>query len=83
MTILELAPRPVAAKSPRPTVTTPVLPAATAEPHIAAIDEDLDCLYCVAGTLAGTDSVPDEAVNALKTLHARMKRNVDALYTLG
>lgn len=83
MTILELPNRGTTSKSDRPTVATPVLVRESAERHIASLDEDLDCIYCVASTLAGTDGVPDEAVNALKTLHARMKRNVDVLYNLG
>ena len=83
MTIIDLSSRPAVAKPQPPTVSAPVLSATTAEPHISALDEDLDCLYCIAATLAGTDSVPDEAVNALRTLHARMQRNVNALYTLG
>ena len=83
MTILELPHRSTAAKPQRPTVATPVLVAEAAARHIAALDEDLDCVYCIAATISGTDGVPDEAVNALRTLHARMKRNVDALYNLG
>jgi hypothetical protein len=40
-------------------------------------------VFCIAATLTGSQDVPDEAVNALNTLHARMRRNIDTLYTLG
>jgi hypothetical protein len=73
----------VTPKPKRPTVATPVLASAAAEKCIAAIDEDLDCVFCIACMLDGTALVPDEAVEALRTLHRRMRRNVDALYTLG
>jgi hypothetical protein len=67
----------------RPTIATPVLVSKSAEKCIAEIDRDLDCLYCVHGTLAGAEGMPDEALEALATLRHRMKRNVDILYSLG
>ncbi|HET8727725.1 MAG TPA: hypothetical protein VFO41_09465 [Alphaproteobacteria bacterium] len=70
-------------KPSRPTIAAPVLVSKTAEKCIADIDRDLDCLYCVHGTLAGTEGVPDEALEALATLRDRMKRNIDTLYSLG
>lgn len=69
--------------TPKPTIATPVLTSKTAEKCIAEIDEDLNCLYCIAGTLAGTSGIPDEALEALMHLRHRMKRNIDILYTLG
>lgn len=67
----------------RPTVATPVLVKDAAEKCIAALDEDLDFLYCIANAMSRIQTVPDEAVNGLRTLHTRMKRNVETLYTLG
>jgi hypothetical protein len=83
MTIIDLTSRPAAAKPQRTTLANPVLLPVSAEQPIAAIDEDLDLLYCIAATLAGTEGVPDEAVNGLRTLHARMRSNIETLYTMG
>ena len=81
MAVIDLPIR--AGKGKRPTIATPVLVSEHAEKHIAALDEDLDFLYCVRGTLAGTSGVPDEALEALAVLQSRMRRNVDALFNLG
>lgn len=70
-------------KPSRPTIATPVLTGDPAEKCIRGIDEDLDCLYCVAGTLAAIDKVPEEVLEALMHLRHRMKRNIDILYSLG
>jgi hypothetical protein len=74
---------PVTPKPKRPTVATPVLAHEAAEKQLGVIDADLDCLYCIAGMLAAAPDVPDEAVDALWTLHARMQRAINTLYTLG
>ena len=83
MSIIDLPSREKPVTPKRPTLATPVLASQAAEKCVASLDEDLDFLFCIAATLAGTEGVPDQAIDGLNTLHARMKRNVDALYNLG
>lgn len=83
MTIIDVPFRAHNVTPKRPTVATPVLVKTSAEKCIASIDEDLDFLHCIASAVSRIQDVPDEAINALMTLHARMKRNVETLYSLG
>ena len=82
MAVIDLPSRgkPVTSK---PTVATPVLVAESVRQHLSEIDEDLDHLFCATSAVCGTQDVPDEVINALRTLHMRMKRNVNAIYMLG
>lgn len=82
MTIIDLPSRGKRV-TPRPTVATPVLRDERVIKCIAEIDHCLDCLFCVYGTLAGSDFPPEEAVEALNGLHKTMRKQIDTLYTLG
>lgn len=86
MTVIEIPSREPRVIQPRPALlTTPVLTnkEAAKETAIAAIDTDLDHLFCAAAAIAGCQDVPGEVVHSLQTLHARMKQNVETLYSLG
>lgn len=82
MTIIDLPSREKRVTPKRPTVATPVLANQAAEKCVASLDEDIDHLRCAIDSLLySSDS--DAALGALETIHDRMKRNVDTLYTLG
>lgn len=78
MTILELPNRSNGAK--RPTVATPVLNKDQLCKSLEEIDENIDLLFCVKGTICGSTEVPNEAIEALNIIHNRLRRLTDALF---
>lgn len=78
MTILELPNRSNGAK--RPTVANPVLNKDRLCKSLQEIDQNINLLFCVKGTIAGCGEVPNEAVEALDIVHDRLRKLTDALF---
>lgn len=67
---------------PRPTIANPVNAREQIGKCVTEIDENVDLLFCIYGTLAGSTEVPEEALEALSTIHKRLRRQCDALFAV-
>ena len=66
----------------RPGVANPARKTEQMEKAMSELDEQINILFCVYATLAGSEDVPDEPLEVLIAAHKRLRLNCDKLFAL-
>jgi hypothetical protein len=82
VTVIDLPSRLTTAKPERPSIATPILNKERICKSLEEIDQNIDLLFCVKGTIVGSQDVPDEVIAALNMIHGRLRRLTDNLFAI-